>query len=167
FKSIWDPDWQLNPGKVVDPYPITSNLRLGADYNPPHVKTHFAFPNDHGSFAHATTRCVGIGKCRHTDGGVMCPSFMVTREEKHTTRGRARTPWGMLNGEELGGCRSGEVQEALDLGPSCKGCANDCPVSVAMATLTAESPPHRHARRRCRAELRRRLQGRARAAVAQ
>src|SRR5207248_4517374 len=92
FKSIWDPDWKLNPGKVVDPYPITSNLRLGRDYRPPRVKTHFAFPNDHGSFAHATTRCVGIGKCRHTDGGVMCPSFMVTREETLTTRGRARTP---------------------------------------------------------------------------
>ena len=81
FKSIWDPDWKLNPGKVVDPYPITSNLRLGAHYRPPKVKTHFAFPDDHGSFAHATTRCVGIGNCRHTDGGVMCPSFMVTRDE--------------------------------------------------------------------------------------
>ena len=147
FKAIWDPDWKLNPGKVVDPYPITSNLRLGTDYHPPAVKTHFAFPNDHGSFAHATTRCVGIGKCRRTDGGVMCPSFMVTREEKHTTRGRARTLWEMLNGEELEGFRSDEVKEALDLCLSCKGCTNDCPVSVDMPTLKAEFLSHHYAGR--------------------
>src|SRR5437660_11497318 len=115
FKSIWDPDWKLNPGKVVDPYPITSNLRLGAHYRPPQVKTHFAFPNDNGSFAHATTRCVGIGKCRRTDSGVMCPSFMVTREEKHTTRGRARTLWEMPNGEDIDGYRTEEAKEAVYL----------------------------------------------------
>jgi FAD/FMN-containing dehydrogenase/Fe-S oxidoreductase len=144
FKTIWDPDWKLNPGKVVDPYPITSNLRLGTDYRPPTVKTHFAFPNDHGSFAHATKRCVGIGKCRRTDGGVMCPSFMVTREEKHTTRGRARTLWEMLNGEEIDGFRSDEAREALDLCLSCKGCTNDCPVSVDMPTLKAEFLSHHY-----------------------
>jgi FAD/FMN-containing dehydrogenase/Fe-S oxidoreductase len=144
FKSIWDPDWKLNPGKVVDPYPITSNLRLGTNYRPPKVKTHFAFPNDGGSFAHATTRCVGIGKCRRTDSGVMCPSFMVTREEKHTTRGRARTLWEMLNGEEIEGFRSDEAREALDLCLSCKGCTNDCPVSVDMPTLKAEFLSHHY-----------------------
>jgi FAD/FMN-containing dehydrogenase/Fe-S oxidoreductase len=144
FKSIWDPDWKLNPGKVVDPYPIASNLRLGTDYDPPKVKTHFAFPNDGGSFAHATTRCVGIGKCRRTDGGVMCPSFMVTREEKHTTRGRARTLWEMLNGEEIAGFRSEEAKEALDLCLSCKGCTHDCPVSVDMPTLKAEFLSHHY-----------------------
>src|SRR2546423_5832421 len=147
FKSIWDPDWKLNPGKVVDPYPITSNLRLGPDYNPPKVKTHFAFPNDHGSLAQWTTRFLRIGKCRHTDGSVMIPSFMVTREEKHTTRGRARTLWEMLNGEELGGFRSEEVKEALDLCLSCKGCTNDCPVSVDMPTLKAEFLSHHYAGR--------------------
>jgi FAD/FMN-containing dehydrogenase/Fe-S oxidoreductase len=144
FKSIWDPDWKLNPGKVVDPYPITSNLRLGAGYRPPRVKTHFAFADDHGSFAHATTRCVGIGNCRRTGGGVMCPSFMVTREEKHTTRGRARTLWEMLNGDELDGFRSEEAREALDLCLSCKGCTNDCPVSVDMPTLKAEFLSHHY-----------------------
>ncbi|MFL6041692.1 MAG: FAD-binding and (Fe-S)-binding domain-containing protein [Gaiellales bacterium] len=147
FKSIWDPDWKLNPGKVVDPYPITSNLRLGANHRPPTVKTHFAFPKDHGSFAHATTRCIGIGNCRRTDGGVMCPSFMVTREEKHTTRGRARTLWEMLNGDELSGFRSDEVREALDLCLACKGCTNDCPVSVDMPTLKSEFLAHRYKRR--------------------
>jgi FAD/FMN-containing dehydrogenase/Fe-S oxidoreductase len=138
FKSIWDPDWKMNPGKVVDPYPITSNLRLGAGYSPPQPKTHFAYPRDRGSFAHAATRCVGIGNCRRTDGGVMCPSYMVTREEKHTTRGRARILWEMLNGGELELWRSKEVEEALDLCLSCKGCTNDCPVSVDMPTLKAE-----------------------------
>ncbi len=147
FKAIWDPDWKMNPGKVVDAYRITDNLRLGTDYAPPKVKTHFAFAKDGGSFAHATTRCVGIGKCRRTDSteGVMCPSFMVTREEKHTTRGRARTLWEMLNGEEIkGGFRSKEAFEALDLCLACKGCTNDCPVSVDMPTLKAEFLSHHY-----------------------
>jgi len=149
FKSIWDPDWKMNPGKVVDPYPLDSNIRLGPDFAPPQVKSHFAFLRDGGSFAHATTRCVGVGKCRRTDGGVMCPSFMVTREEKHTTRGRAHLLWEMLNGEELDGWRSKEVEEALDLCLSCKGCTNDCPVNVDMPTLKAEFL-HRHYRGRLR-----------------
>ena len=145
FKSIWDPDWKMNPGKVVDPYPLDSNIRLGPDtFNPPHVDSHFAFLEDKGSFAHATTRCVGVGKCRRTDGGVMCPSFMVTREEKHTTRGRAHILWEMLNGEELERWRSEEVDEALDLCLSCKGCTNDCPVGVDMPTLKAEYLSHRY-----------------------
>jgi FAD/FMN-containing dehydrogenase/Fe-S oxidoreductase len=142
FKSIWDPDWKMNPGKVVDPYPITESLRLGTSYNPPHVRAHFAYPNDGGSFAHATTRCVGIGKCRRTEGGVMCPSFMVTREEKHTTRGRARILWEMLNGGELELWRDDEVFESLDLCLSCKGCTHDCPVSVDLPTLKAEFLAH-------------------------
>jgi FAD/FMN-containing dehydrogenase/Fe-S oxidoreductase len=142
FKSIWDPDWKMNPGKVVDPYPITENLRLGTSYDPPSVRTHFSYSNDGGSFAHATTRCVGIGKCRHTEGGVMCPSFMVTREEKHATRGRARILWEMLNGGELELWRDEEVFESLDLCLSCKGCTHDCPVSVDMPTLKAEFLAH-------------------------
>jgi FAD/FMN-containing dehydrogenase/Fe-S oxidoreductase len=142
FKSIWDPEWKMNPGKVVDPYRITDNLRLGTDYQPPQVKTHFSFAGDKGSFAHATTRCVGIGKCRRTEGGVMCPSFMVTREEKHTTRGRAHLLWEMLNGEALDGWRDAQVFEALDLCLACKGCTNDCPVNVDMPTLKAEFLSH-------------------------
>ncbi len=146
FKTIWDPDWMLNPGKVVDPYPITSNLRLGTTYRPPAVETAFAFPSDGGSFAHATLRCVGIGNCRHTKGGVMCPSYMVTREEKHSTRGRARLLWEMVNGE-LPLWRSPDVLEALDLCLACKGCTNDCPVNVDMPTLKAEYLSHHYARR--------------------
>jgi Fe-S oxidoreductase/FAD/FMN-containing dehydrogenase len=145
FKSIWDPDWLMNPGKVVDPYPLDSNIRLDPEtFNPPQVKSHFAFLGDRGSFAHATTRCVGVGKCRHTDGGVMCPSFMVTREEKHATRGRAHILWEMLNGNELELWKSAEVDEALDLCLSCKGCTNDCPVGVDMPTLKAEYLSHRY-----------------------
>jgi FAD/FMN-containing dehydrogenase/Fe-S oxidoreductase len=146
FKAIWDPGWKMNPGKVVDAYRSTDNLRLGTDYNPPHVDAHFAYPDDGGSFAHATTRCVGIGNCRRTkpNGQVMCPSFMVTREEKHTTRGRARILWEMLNGEELELWRSEEVFDALDLCLSCKGCTKDCPVHVDMPTLKAEFLAHHY-----------------------
>jgi FAD/FMN-containing dehydrogenase/Fe-S oxidoreductase len=144
FKSIWDPDWKMNPGKVVDPYPITQNLRLGPTYAPPKLETHFAYEQDHGSFEHAALRCVGIGKCRHTSGGVMCPSYMVTREEKHTTRGRARMLWEMVNGEELELWRSDEALEALDLCLSCKGCTHDCPVNVDMPTLKAEFLSHHY-----------------------
>ncbi|MFL5918277.1 MAG: FAD-binding and (Fe-S)-binding domain-containing protein [Gaiellaceae bacterium] len=147
FKSIWDPAWKMNPGKVVDPYPITKNLRLGTNYAPPQLKTHFAFAKDHGSFEHAALRCVGIGKCRHTSGGVMCPSYMVTREERHTTRGRARILWEMVNGSELELWRADEVFDALDLCLSCKGCTHDCPVSVDMPTLKAEFLSHYYARR--------------------
>jgi FAD/FMN-containing dehydrogenase/Fe-S oxidoreductase len=144
FKSIWDPDWKMNPGKVVDPYKITDNLRLGPNYAPPQLQTHFAYPKDHGSFEHATVRCVGIGKCRHTSGDVMCPSFMVTREEKHSTRGRARLLWEMVNHGELDLWKSDEVLEALDLCLSCKGCTKDCPVSVDMPTLKSEFLSHHY-----------------------
>ncbi len=147
FKGIWDPDRRMNPGKVVDPYPITSDLRLGTDYRPPQLDTHFAYPDDGGSFAHATVRCVGIGKCRRSDGGVMCPSYMVTREEKHSTRGRAHLLWAMVNSDELPLWHSGEVLDALDLCLSCKGCSNDCPVNVDLPTLKAEYLAHHYKRR--------------------
>ncbi len=101
FKRIWDPDNRMNPGKVVDPFKIDQNLRLGLNYNPPPLNTHFAFIDDHQSFAEATERCVGVGKCRHTEGGTMCPSFMVTREEMHSTRGRAHLLFEMLQGNPL------------------------------------------------------------------
>ena len=146
FKTIWDPGWKLNPGKIVDPYRIDQNLRVGADYQPAQVETHFAYPDDGGSFAHAALRCVGVGTCRHTEGGTMCPSFMVTREEQHSTRGRARLLFEMLNGQ-LDGWRSTEVREALDLCLACKGCKHDCPVSVDMATYKAEFLSHHYARR--------------------
>lgn len=143
FKSIWDPDWKMNPGKVVQPYRITENLRYGTDYSPAHPETHFAFPEDQHSFAHAAARCVGVGECRRMEGGTMCPSFMVTREEMHTTRGRARLLFEMLRGDPLrGGWRNETVHEALDLCLACKGCKGDCPVNVDMATYKAEFMAH-------------------------
>jgi FAD/FMN-containing dehydrogenase/Fe-S oxidoreductase len=143
FKRIWDPDWKMNPGKVVDPYPLDSNLRIGPDYNPPQPPTHFHYPSDRHSFARAVLRCVGVGECRREGGGVMCPSYMVTREEMHSTRGRAHLLWEMMNGEVLDdGWRSEPVREALDLCLACKGCKGDCPVNVDMATYKAEFLSH-------------------------
>ena len=148
FKAIFDPDGRMNPGKVVAPYSPVQNLRLGTDYRPRPVQTHFAYPDDEKGFADAVNRCFGIGKCRHTEGGTMCPSFMVTREEKHSTRGRARLLFEMMSGHlRDGGWRDPHVKEALDLCLSCKGCKGDCPVSVDMATYKAEFLSHYYARR--------------------
>jgi Fe-S oxidoreductase len=109
------------------------------------VKTHFSYAQDRGRFEHATVRCVGIGNCRRTKGGVMCPSYMVTREEKHTTRGRARLLFEMLRGEVItDGWQSKEVYEALDLCLACKGCTHDCPVHVDMPTYKAEFLHHHY-----------------------
>ncbi len=139
LKAIWDPDNRMNPHKVVDPYPIVSNLKLGSGYDPPEPRTHFAYPEDGGSFAHAALRCVGAGKCRETDSGTMCPSYMATLDEQHSTRGRARILYEMLQGDTItDGFRSKDVEEALDLCLSCKGCKGECPVDVDMATYKAE-----------------------------
>ncbi|MGN6663065.1 MAG: FAD-binding and (Fe-S)-binding domain-containing protein [Solirubrobacterales bacterium] len=148
FKRIWDPGNRMNPHKVVDPYPIVSNMKLGTGYSPPQVKTHFAFGEDGGSFAHAALRCVGAGKCRNAQTGTMCPSFSVTKDEEHTTRGRARILYEMLEGQTIrDGFRSEDVKEALDLCLSCKGCKGDCPVKVDMATYKAEFLSHHYERR--------------------
>jgi FAD/FMN-containing dehydrogenase/Fe-S oxidoreductase len=148
FKGIWDPQGKMNPGKVVDPYTITDNLRLGPDYNPPQPETHFKYPNDKNAFSRAILRCVGIGACRNHTGQTMCPSYMVTREEEHSTRGRARVLWEMMNGDLLpDGWKSEEVKDALDLCLSCKGCKHDCPVNVDMATYKAEFLSHYYRRR--------------------
>jgi FAD/FMN-containing dehydrogenase len=85
FKGIWDPQNRMNPGKIVDPYPIDADIRVGPRYHPPQLKTYFQYPEDHGQFSRAVLRCVGGGKCRHHDGGVMCPSYMATHEEEHST----------------------------------------------------------------------------------
>jgi FAD/FMN-containing dehydrogenase/Fe-S oxidoreductase len=150
FKAIWDPRGMMNPGKVVDPYPITSNLRIGPLYQPPEVDHHFAFEEDGGSFTGATRRCVGVGSCRRTDSdkSVMCPSYMATREEKYSTRGRARLLFEMLHGGVLEtGWNNPEVEESLDLCLACKGCKSDCPVNVDMATYKAEFRSHYYERR--------------------
>jgi FAD/FMN-containing dehydrogenase/Fe-S oxidoreductase len=150
FKAIWDPAGRMNPGKVVDPFPITANLRVGPTYQPPEVDHYFAYKEDNGSFTKATRRCVGVGSCRRhgSEKSVMCPSYMATREEKHSTRGRARLLFEMLHGGVItNGWRSREVEEALNLCLACKGCKSDCPVHVDMATYKAEFRAHYYAGR--------------------
>jgi FAD/FMN-containing dehydrogenase/Fe-S oxidoreductase len=146
FKTIWDPQGRMNPGKVVDPYPITSDLRIGPSYRPPKLETHFSYPLE-GNFDRAAQRCVGVGKCRRHDSHdeVMCPSFIATHEERHSTRGRSRLLFEMLHGGAIDeGWRSPAVEEALDLCLACKGCKSDCPVNVDMATYKAEFRSHHY-----------------------
>jgi FAD/FMN-containing dehydrogenase/Fe-S oxidoreductase len=147
FKRIWDPANRMNTGKVINlegpAYTITENMRIGTDYNPPQPKTHFSYPDDRHSFARAALRCVGVGACRREGGGTMCPSYMVTREEKDSTRGRARMLFEMMNGEVIDdGWKSEEVRDSLDLCFSCKGCKGDCPVNVDMTTYKGEFLSH-------------------------
>ncbi|MEP6654926.1 MAG: FAD-linked oxidase C-terminal domain-containing protein [Myxococcales bacterium] len=148
FKRLWDPAGKMNPGKVVDPAPPDQDLRKGPSYEPKQLQTHFAFAADGGSFAKATGRCVGVGACRRVEGGVMCPSYMVTREEEDSTRGRARLLFEMARGDVLtDGWRNESVKNALDLCLACKGCRSDCPVNVDMATYKAEFLSHYYAGR--------------------
>jgi Fe-S oxidoreductase/FAD/FMN-containing dehydrogenase len=150
FKAIWDPLGRMNPGKVVDPFPLDSNIRLGPEYRPPDVKSWFDYPRFH-DFARNTIRCVGVGKCRRKAVGdeVMCPSYLVTHEEKHTTRGRAHLLHEMIRGEVVtGGWDSEEVEDALSLCLACKGCKKDCPTGVDMATWKSEFRAHHYDKRR-------------------
>src|SRR5579864_2429834 len=143
FKTAWDPDWKMNPGKLIAPNKLDANLRLGPNYAPWEPKTHFQFPQDHGSLSHAALRCVGVGKCRREEGGVMCPSWRATHDEEHSTRGRAHLLWEMTQGEVIRDrWRSEEVKHSLDLCLACKGCKSDCPVSVDVATYKAEFLSH-------------------------
>jgi Fe-S oxidoreductase len=143
FKSAWDPDNKMNPNKVVNAYLPTENLRLGADYKPNDPKTYFKFPDDDGSFAKATLRCIGLGECRKHDSGTMCPSYMVTLEEEHSTRGRAHMLFEVLQGEVVrNGWKDEHVKKALDLCLACKACKSECPTNVDVATYKAEFLAH-------------------------
>jgi FAD/FMN-containing dehydrogenase/Fe-S oxidoreductase len=142
FKGIWDPHWKMNPGKVIAAYRANENLRLGTHYNPPEMPVHFHYTQDQGSFSRTLLRCVGVGECRKKEG-TMCPSYMATREEMHSTRGRAHLLFEMQRGEVIkGGWQNESVHEALDLCLSCKGCKGECPVNVDMATYKAEFMSH-------------------------
>ncbi|MFH8487750.1 FAD-binding and (Fe-S)-binding domain-containing protein [Streptomyces longisporoflavus] len=147
-KALFDPDDGMNPGKVVAPYRVDENLRLGAHWRPAGLPTHFGYPDDDHSFTQAVKRCVGIGNCRSPQGGVMCPSYRATGEEEHSTRGRARLLFEMLGGHAdspvTEGWRSTEVRDALDLCLACKGCKSDCPTGVDMATYKAEFLAHHY-----------------------
>jgi FAD/FMN-containing dehydrogenase/Fe-S oxidoreductase len=143
FKRAWDPTNKMNPGKLIDAYEVHEDLRIGADYKPWEPKLHFAFAEDGGSMAKAALRCVGVGACRKTDAGTMCPSFMATGEELHSTRGRAHLLWELMQGEVLPDqWKNAQVKESLDLCLACKACKSECPVSVDMASYKAEFLAH-------------------------
>ncbi|MEV0388908.1 FAD-binding and (Fe-S)-binding domain-containing protein [Nonomuraea sp. NPDC050643] len=152
LKAVFDPRDRMNPGRVVHPRRLDQDLAQRHFYPLEPRRTFFGYPDDHGRFGHAATRCVGIGTCRRpaSEGGVMCPSYRVTREEEHSTRGRARLLEEMARGEVItDGWRSAAVRDALDLCLACKGCRAECPVGVDMATYKAEFLAH-HYRRRLR-----------------
>ena len=148
IKTVWDPAGVLNPHVIADPARLDVDIRHRGKAKDRELVTVFSYPQDAGSFAQAQRRCVGVGKCRQSSGGVMCPSYQVTRKEKHSTRGRAHLLWEMLEGDVItDGWRSTEVRDALDLCLSCKGCLSDCPVNVDMATYKSEFLHHHYARR--------------------
>jgi Fe-S oxidoreductase len=147
-KAVWDPAGVLNPHVIADPAPLDADIRHRGRARDRGLATVFSYPQDAMSFAQAQRRCVGVGKCRQSSGGVMCPSYQVTREERDSTRGRAHLLWEMLEGDVItDGWRSTEVRDALDLCLSCKGCLSDCPVNVDMATYKSEFLQHHYARR--------------------
>jgi FAD/FMN-containing dehydrogenase/Fe-S oxidoreductase len=141
-KQLFDPAGLLNPGVIVDPAPLDADLRV-ALAAPLKRGLGFAYASDGGDFSTAVHRCVGVGKCRADNtasGGVMCPSYLATRDEKDSTRGRARVLQELANGSLVSSrWQSPEVAEALDLCLSCKGCSTDCPAGVDMATYKAEA----------------------------
>jgi FAD/FMN-containing dehydrogenase/Fe-S oxidoreductase len=148
-KAIFDPGNVFNPGVLVDPAPIDADLRV-PQARPLRAGLGFAYPRDGGDLSAAVHRCTGVGKCRAdgtATGGVMCPSFLATRDEKDSTRGRARVLQELANGTLVKGFRSAEVADALDLCLSCKGCSSDCPAGVDMATYKAEVLYQRYRRR--------------------
>ena len=138
FKQLFDPQNRMNPGIIVAPHPMEAHLRLGPNYSPRKVDTHFDFSAD-GGIAGAALRCVGIGKCRKTDSGVMCPSYMATRDEYYSTRGRAHLMFEALTTDLLkDGFTDDVLRDTLDLCLSCKSCKSECPAAVDMALYKAE-----------------------------
>jgi FAD/FMN-containing dehydrogenase/Fe-S oxidoreductase len=143
FKQIWDPRGLMNPGKKVDAPPLIENLRYGPAYHAREPKTFLDFSGD-GGFARAVEMCNGAAVCRKLKAGTMCPSFMATRDEKDSTRGRANALRDALAGDTLdqAGLASKEVYDVLDLCLSCKACKTECPSSVDMAKMKTEFLAH-------------------------
>ncbi|MDQ4055427.1 MAG: FAD-binding oxidoreductase [Actinomycetota bacterium] len=142
-KAICDPHNLLNPGNIVEPAPVDADLWPTRPRQ--QVRTALRLVHDHGSLGDAVHRCTGVGRCvSPATNGVMCPSYLATREEKDSTRGRARVLQEALDGSLVGGLSDPAVHEALDLCLSCKGCASDCPTGVDMATYKAEALYQKH-----------------------
>ena len=143
-KRVFDPDGLFNPGKIVDAPPLTANLRYGADYRTPNPDAAFDH-SEHGGLGRAVEMCSGVGACRKTLGGTMCPSYMATRDEAHSTRGRANTlrlamtgALGDGNGPRDAGLGDRDVYDVLDLCLECRACKTECPVGVDMARFKSE-----------------------------
>ena len=137
-KRTFDPGGLFNPGKIVDTPPMTSNLRYGAGYETPDPVTFFDY-SEHGGMARAVEMCSGLGACRKTLEGTMCPSYMATKEETHSTRGRANTLRLAMAGR-LGesGLGDHDVHDVLDLCLECRACKAECPVGVDVARFKSE-----------------------------
>jgi FAD/FMN-containing dehydrogenase/Fe-S oxidoreductase len=137
-KRTFDPSGVFNPGKIVDTPPMTSSLRYGAGYRTSDPVTFFDY-TDHGGMGRAVEMCSGLGACRKTLEGTMCPSYMATREEKHSTRGRANTLRLAMAGR-LGeaGLGDHDVHDVLDLCLECRACKAECPVGVDVAQFKSE-----------------------------
>lgn len=144
-KDVFDPHDLLNPGVIVRPAPLDVDLRL-SDVRPVRTRLALAYEDDDGDFARAVHRCTGVGKCRTQEptGTVMCPSYRATKDEKDSTRGRARVLQEMVNGSLVKGWKAPEVEEALDLCLACKGCSSDCPSGVDMASYKSEALHQRY-----------------------
>lgn len=142
FKGLFDPQDLLNPGVVVNPEPPTANLRRPQAH--PLATNGFAFREDAGDFTKAVHRCVGVGKCRSTSGGFMCPSYRATRDEKDVTRARARMLQEVANGTMVAGWDAPELAESLDYCLTCKACGRDCPAGVDIARYKSEATYQRY-----------------------
>jgi len=148
-KAIFDPGNVFNPGVLVDPAPLDADLRVPLA-RPIRTGLGFAYSHDGGDLSTAVHRCTGVGKCRAdttATGGVMCPSYLATRDERDSTRGRARVLQELANGTLVKGFGSAEVAQALELCLACKGCSADCPAGVDMGTYKAEVLYQRYRRR--------------------
>jgi FAD/FMN-containing dehydrogenase/Fe-S oxidoreductase len=137
-KHLFDPENLMNPGKIVDAPPMTENLRYGTGYQDKDVHSEFKYAAE-GSFGDAVHMCTGVGECRKILGGTMCPSFKATRDEEHSTRGRANALRLAMSGQlDKDGLASKRLHEVLDLCLSCKACKSECPSNVDMAKLKSE-----------------------------
>ncbi len=147
IKKLFDPENRMNPGKIVDAQGIGENLRLGPQYRSQIGVTHYRFRED-GGFDRAVEQCTGVGACRKTLGGTMCPSYMATRDERHTTRGRANALRLAMTGQ-LGfdGMTSDGLRDVMDLCLGCKGCKAECPSSVDVAKMKNEFLANYHEKR--------------------
>ncbi|RME39546.1 MAG: oxidoreductase [Planctomycetota bacterium] len=145
-KTLFDPAGLLNPGKIVDPLPMTEHLRFGPDWRGRTVKTHLDF-REHGGLVGLASMCSGVGACRQRLVGTMCPSYLATGDETHTTRARANAlRIALSNRAWLEGLSDPALEEVMDLCIACKACKRECPTGVDMARMKAEYLAHRHLR---------------------